>query len=107
MLSIVTRVSPGIDSFKVGQRVVVFVKGCFANRIQARPGFVHGIPDSMSFEEAATLPGVYMTSIYGLFDLAKLRKGQSVLIHSAAGGVGIAAIQLCQYAGAEVRINAS
>lgn len=101
---IVTRVSPEIENFKVGERVVVFDKGCFANRIQTTPGRVHHIPDTMSFEEASTLSAVYLTSIYGLFDLANLRRGQRVLIHSAAGGVGIAAIQLCQYIGAEVCI---
>jgi NADPH:quinone reductase-like Zn-dependent oxidoreductase len=59
----------------------------------------------MTFEEASTLSAVYLTSIYGLFDLAKLSRGQNVLIHSAAGGVGIAAIQLCQYVGAELYVT--
>lgn len=99
---IVTKVSPGITSFEVGQRVVVFDKGTFANRIQTTPGRMHRIPDWMTFEEASTLSAVYLTSIYSLFDLANLVKGQRVLIHSAAGGVGIAAIQLCQYVGTEV-----
>lgn len=99
---IVTKVSSGITSFEVGQRVVVFDKGAFGNRIQTTPGQMHRIPDWMTFEEASTLPVVYLTSIYSLFDLANLARGQRVLIHSAAGGVGIAAIQLCQYLGAEV-----
>ncbi|KAL2069921.1 hypothetical protein VTL71DRAFT_14600 [Oculimacula yallundae] len=102
---IITRVSPGDHSFKVGQRVVVFDKGCFANRVQTTPGRLHLLPNSMSFEEASTLSAVYLTSIYGLFDLARLEKGQRVLVHSAAGGVGIAAIQLCQYAGAELFVT--
>jgi len=102
---IVTRVSPDIDNFKVGQRVVVFDKGTFANRIQTTPGRCYALPDEMSFEQASTLSAVYLTSIYGLFDLANLSKGQSVLIHSAAGGVGIAAIQLCQYIGAELFVT--
>lgn len=99
---IVTKISPGITSFEVGQRVVVFDKGTFANRIQTTPGRMHRIPDWMTFEEASTLSAVYLTSIYSLFDLANLVRGQRGLIHSAAGGVGIAAIQLCQYVGAEV-----
>lgn len=57
----------------------------------------------MSFEEASTIPCVFMTSKYALHRLAGLQKGDSVLIHSAAGGVGIAAIQLAQYKGAQVR----
>ncbi|KAF4769894.1 hypothetical protein HAV15_011851 [Penicillium sp. str.  len=76
---IITRVSPEITSFAVGQRVVVFDKG-----------------------NAFTMSAVYLTSIYSLFDLGNVVQGQRVLIHSAAGGVGIAAIQLCQYAGAEI-----
>ena len=99
---IITRVSPEVTSFAVGQRVVVFDKGTFANRVETTPGRVHSIPDWMTFEQAATLSAVYLTSIYSLFDLGNVVKGQRVLIHSAAGGVGIAAIQLCQYAGAEV-----
>lgn len=101
---IVTRVSPGAaGSFEVGQRVVVFDKGTFGNRVQTTPGRVHGIPDWMTFEEAATLSAVYLTVLYSLIDLANLRTGQSVLIHSAAGGVGIAAIQVARYLGAEVK----
>ncbi|KAK9370761.1 hypothetical protein V1509DRAFT_607836 [Lipomyces kononenkoae] len=56
----------------------------------------------MSFEDAATIPLVYLTAIYSLYHLGNLREGQSVLIHSAAGGVGIAAIQLAQYKKADV-----
>ncbi|KAI0533592.1 PKSKA1 [Xylaria digitata] len=103
---IVTKVTPGVATagydFKIGQRVVVFGKGTFANRIQTTPGRVHRIPNSMTFEEAATISVVYLTSIRALCDVAKLTAGQRILIHSAAGGVGIAAIQLAKYIGAEV-----
>ncbi|THC92577.1 hypothetical protein EYZ11_007940 [Aspergillus tanneri] len=106
---IVTRVTPGVAAagfnFEVGQRVVVFGKASFANRVQTTPGRVHRIPDSMTFEEAATLSVVYLTSSHSLFDLANLTAGQRVLIHSAAGGVGIAAIQLAQYVGAEIFVT--
>ena len=80
----------------------MFEKGTFANRVQTTPGRVHSIPDWMTFEQASTLSAVYLTSIYSLFDFGNVVKDQRVLIHSAAGGIGIAAIQLCQYAGAEV-----
>ena len=105
---IVTKVSPSVTSLKVGQRVVVFTPATIANRVHTRPGRVHPLPDWMSFEEAATLCGVYLTSIYSLFDMADITPGKRVLIHSAAGGVGISSLQLAQYAGAEVRtINPS
>ncbi|RFU76423.1 polyketide synthase [Trichoderma arundinaceum] len=106
---VITKVTPGVIKsgfrFEIGQRVVVFGKGCFANRIQTVPERVHRIPDSMAFEEAATLSVAYLTSIHSLLNLANLSEGKSVLIHSAAGGVGIAAIQLSKYVGAEVFVT--
>ncbi|GAP90164.1 putative acyl transferase acyl hydrolase lysophospholipase [Rosellinia necatrix] len=102
---IITKVSPSVTGLEVGQRVVVFSRGCFANRVHATKSRVHKIPDHMSFEEAATLSAVYLTSIYSLFDLASIAPGKRVLIHSAAGGVGIAAIQLARYAGADIFVT--
>nr|BAM77409.1 polyketide synthase [Talaromyces purpureogenus] len=102
---VVTKVSPGVSGLSVGERVVVFGKGSFANRTQTTPARVHRIPDDMTFEEAATLPIVYLTGIHSLLDHGNLSAGKSVLIHSAAGGVGIAAIQLAQYVGAEVFVT--
>ncbi|RDW79928.1 hypothetical protein BP6252_04566 [Coleophoma cylindrospora] len=102
---IVRRVGKGVDGFKPGDRVAVGANGCFANRNVIWKEQVHLLPDWLSFEDAATIPLVYSTSMYALFDTAGLKKGQSVLIHSAAGGVGIAAIQLAQYVGAEIYVT--
>ena len=88
--------------YRDGQRVLFTKPGSFANRIITKTELVHPIPDSMSFEEAATLGAVYPVTIYSLFDLANTRRGHRVLIHSAAGGLGIACVQVCQYIGAEV-----
>ncbi|KAL4903835.1 hypothetical protein BDW74DRAFT_179426 [Aspergillus multicolor] len=88
--------------FHIEQRVVICRRGSFANRVQCPIEGVHAIPDWMSFEEAATIPVVYQAALYSLVDLANVQRGQMVLIHSAAGGLGIAAIQLCQYLGAEI-----
>ncbi|KAL5382066.1 hypothetical protein DPSP01_006743 [Paraphaeosphaeria sporulosa] len=99
---VVTKVAQGVSRLSVGDRVVVFDKGCFANRIHTSPARVHRIPDSMDFEKAATIPTAFITAIHSLLDHASLSAGKSVLIHSAAGGVGIAAIQIAQYVGAEV-----
>lgn len=101
---IVRRAAKGVP-FVPGDRVVVFEKGCFANRIQVTKERAHLLPASMSFEDAATLMGVYLTSLYCLFNLANLQQGQSVLIHSAAGGIGISSIQLAQYKGAEIYVT--
>ena len=90
------------DLYHVGQRVLFAKAGSFANRVITEVDLVHSIPDSMSFEEAATLGAVYPVAMYSLFDLATTRRGQRVLIHSAAGGLGIACIQLCQFLGADI-----
>lgn len=99
---VVTKVTQGVSGLSIGDRVVVFDKGCFANRIHTKPARVHRIPNSMTFEEAATMPTAYITAMHSLLDAASLSAGKSVLIHSAAGGVGIAAIQIAQSVGAEV-----
>lgn len=97
---------PGSTSYTVGDRVLVFEKGTFANRVIATTERVYPIPDWMSFEEAATLASVYLVSLYSLYDLANVQQGQRVLIHSATGGLGIACIQICKYIGAQVYATA-
>lgn len=91
-----------VRDLAVGQRVLVFKKGVFSNRVHAEAERVYPIPDSMSLEETCTLASSYLTGIHSLFNLADTRRGSKVLIHSASGGLGLACIQLCQYIGAEV-----
>ncbi|KAL8895775.1 MAG: hypothetical protein Q9192_003453 [Flavoplaca navasiana] len=71
----IRRVGASVSEFTVGQRVLVFEKGTFGNRIIATTERTYAIPDNMSFEEASTLPSVYLTAIYSLFDLANTKKG--------------------------------
>jgi NADPH:quinone reductase-like Zn-dependent oxidoreductase/acyl carrier protein len=59
-------------------------------------------PDNLSWEQAAVLPAVFMTAYFGLEYIGRLRKGERVLIHAGAGGVGLAAIQWAQHVGAEI-----
>ncbi|KAL9110535.1 MAG: hypothetical protein Q9227_004893 [Pyrenula ochraceoflavens] len=87
---------------RIGQRVLVTRKGCFANLVQTPVDGLYPLPDWMTFEDAATLPSVYRVCVHGLLDLANLQKGKTILIHSGAGGVGIAAIQICQHYGLEI-----
>src|SRR5262249_9562999 len=65
------------------------------------------IPAGLSFAQAAGIPVVFLTAYYGLLELARLQGGERVLIHAAAGGVGMAAVQLAQHIGAEVFATAS
>jgi phthiocerol/phenolphthiocerol synthesis type-I polyketide synthase C len=64
------------------------------------------IPTGLSFEAAATIPSTFFTSYYALHHLARLQEGEKVLIHGAAGGVGIAAIQVAKWCGAEIYATA-
>ncbi|EOD48494.1 putative polyketide synthase protein [Neofusicoccum parvum UCRNP2] len=102
---LVRRVGAGVKGFSVGDRVATIEKGLLANRIQAPVKRVVPIPEAMTYEEAATMPVVFATSVYSIFDIGALKKGQSILIHSAAGGVGIACIQLAKYIGAEIYVT--
>lgn len=100
----VTKIGTDINHVKVGDRVMILGTSSIglATQVQ-RPGrFTLRIPDDLSFEDAATMPSVYVTVLLGLVDKAQLEKGQSILIHAAAGGVGIAAIQVARWIGADI-----
>ncbi|XP_074598058.1 fatty acid synthase-like [Brevipalpus obovatus] len=80
-----------------GNRVMGMVpSGAMATQVSIGPeDFILPIPDNWSLEEAATVPVVYGTAVYGLMMRGNLKRGESVLIHAGSGGVGIAAINLC------------
>ena len=87
----------------MGDRILGMAAGSFATRLVALEELCSTIPDDLSFVDAATMSSVYDTVVHSLLDLARLEKGQTVLIHSACGGVGLSAIQICHMIGAEVR----
>lgn len=98
---VIRQVGSGVSGgYRVGDRVLVHGKGSFANRVRVPEENVFALPDGVSFKEAATMSIVYFTAVYSLMEVANLKKGQSVLIHSAAGGVGLASLQVCKYLGA-------
>jgi acyl transferase domain-containing protein/NADPH:quinone reductase-like Zn-dependent oxidoreductase/SAM-dependent methyltransferase len=102
---VITAVGSSVTHVTVGDRVCSWTLGGYGNNIRNDAGFVQRIPDSMSFEHAASLPLVYCTAYYSLFDIGHLAEGDTVLIHAAAGGVGQAAIMLAQHIGAEVYVT--
>ncbi|MEL6471538.1 MAG: aminotransferase class I/II-fold pyridoxal phosphate-dependent enzyme [Cyanobacteria bacterium J06623_4] len=105
---IVTAVGEGVDTLKVGDAVVAAqAVGSLRQFITLPKTFVVPKPDSMTFAEAATVPTTFLTAYYGLVHCAQLKKGDRVLIHSAAGGVGQAAVQIAQHIGAEIFATAS
>jgi phthiocerol/phenolphthiocerol synthesis type-I polyketide synthase C len=98
----VVRVGPEVTGFSVGDRVLAFVGGCFARFVTTSISSVARLPSGISFEEGATIPTAFMTAHYALCHIAHLARGERVLIHGAAGGVGMAAIAIARRCGAEI-----
>jgi synaptic vesicle membrane protein VAT-1 len=93
----VDALGPGVTSPALGTRVLFLTRfGAHASAVITDAEQVFPIPDSMSFETAAALPVTYLTAYHMLFRIARLRGGEHVLVHMAAGGVGTAALQLCR-----------
>jgi NADPH:quinone reductase-like Zn-dependent oxidoreductase len=103
---IIERVGAGVENWKPGDQVMALCPGNFSTFAVTRAGLLARRPAGMSWTEAATIPVAFLTAAYGLQHLAKLGAGQSILIHAAAGGVGLAAVQLAQLAGAEIYATA-
>ena len=103
---VVKTVGAGVTHVKAGDRVFGLAVFGLATDSMARAGDVRIIPDGLSFEEAATLPVVFMTSWHALKTVAQLQPGERVLVHAGAGGVGMAAIQIAHHLGAEVIASA-
>ncbi|KAI4158412.1 MAG: hypothetical protein LQ342_007453 [Letrouitia transgressa] len=99
---IVRRVSPEVRDLKPGDRVMVLEAGAFTTMLRTRARVCVKMLDDMSFEAAATIPSVFGTVIWSLIDTKHLQKDETVLIHSACGGVGLAAMEICQMIGATV-----
>ena len=103
---VVRSVGEEVKLLKAGDKVLFAGAGCIANRRVVQQHRVFLKPDNLSMEQAASSLSVYATAHYALNHLARLRKGQRVLIHSAMGGVGQAAIALAKLAGAEIYTTA-
>ncbi|NJQ96784.1 MAG: SDR family NAD(P)-dependent oxidoreductase [Hydrococcus sp. CSU_1_8] len=104
----IVAIGEGVKGFKIGDEVIASQAiGSLSSYVTVDSRFVVSKPKQLSFEEAATIPTTFLTAYYGLHYLAKIKPGDRVLIHAAAGGVGQAAIQLAQKAGAEVFATAS
>src|SRR4030095_10877090 len=101
---VVTAVGEGVTRYRVGDAVVASLRNSFSSHVTVPADGVFAVPkpDWMTFTEAASLPVVFMTAYYALHELAQLQKGETVLIHAAAGGVGLAAIQVAKWLGANV-----
>ena len=103
LAGVVAGVGDGVAEFTVGDRVYGGLGfGAFAEQAVLPQAALRPIPDGMGFDEAAAFPIVYPTSYIALADRAALRSGETLLVHAAAGGVGIAAVQIGVALGARV-----
>ncbi|MGI8511407.1 MAG: zinc-binding dehydrogenase [Solirubrobacteraceae bacterium] len=104
----VTAVGPGVEGIAAGDRVMAGTRfGGYAEQVLVRAADVVPLADRLSFEEGAAIPVNYSTAWAGLIRYGGLQPGERVLVHAAAGGVGIAATQIAKRTGAEVWGTAS
>ncbi len=99
---IVTRVASDVTAFKPGDEVIAYGPACFSLYTTVSNAAVALKPRALSFEQAAALPTAFLTAWYSLIQLGRLQAGERVLIHAAAGGVGLAAVRIAQWRGAEI-----
>lgn len=98
----ITAVGNNVTNFQVGDEVIALAGNSFASYVTVPSNLIVPKPAGLSFAEAATIPVAFLTAEYALNKLSNMKAGDRVLIHAAAGGVGMAAVQLAQRAGAEI-----
>nr|WP_053171082.1 type I polyketide synthase [Streptomyces sp. SBT349] len=104
---VVAEVGPGVEDLAPGDRVMGMWPGAFGPLAVADRRLLARVPGSWSFAQAATVPLAFLTAYHGLVGLAEARRGETVLVHAAAGGVGMAAVQLARHLGLRVLATAS
>jgi NADPH:quinone reductase-like Zn-dependent oxidoreductase/ubiquinone/menaquinone biosynthesis C-methylase UbiE/acyl carrier protein len=104
---VVKSVGDSVTDLRSGDRVVGFASGCFSSSVISSRSLVVPLPDGIPFENGASVPVAFGTAYYCLMNIAGLKAGETVLIHSATGGVGQAAVRIAQAVGAEVFTTSS
>ncbi|MCI3934278.1 SDR family NAD(P)-dependent oxidoreductase [Streptomyces sp. AN091965] len=104
---VVSEVGPDVEGLAPGDRVFGLASGCLGPVAVVDHRLIVRMPHGWTFTEAASVPVAFLTAYEGLVDLADVRPGEKVLVHAAAGGVGMAAVQLARHLGAEVYATAS
>ncbi len=105
-VGIVTAVGADVDSIEIGQRVVAFGPGTFGTHVTTLADLVVAIPDALPDRQAAAFGAAYLTSWHSLCEVGRLSPGERVLIHSATGGVGLAAVSIAKMIGARIYATA-
>jgi len=92
----------GVEDFALGDEVIAFSPACFSLFTTTSTSSIAHKPPHLTLEQAATIPAAFVTAYHALVNLGRLREGERVLIHAATGGVGMAAVNIAQYIGAEI-----
>jgi putative PIG3 family NAD(P)H quinone oxidoreductase len=108
MAGTVIETGDGVTDFEVGDNVCALLSGGgYGQMIAVDVDMLLKLPERMSFTKAAAIPEAFLTAFQALHQIAKMQKGETVLIHAGASGVGTAAVQLAKHAGAKVVATAS
>ena len=99
---IVSEVGSAVTQFKPGDTVVAFAPACFSTVVTTNDTAVMKKPSNLSFAQAASVPVAFFTAWYAIAYLARARQAERILIHGAAGGVGLAAVQIAKLLGLEI-----
>ncbi len=102
----IARIGAGVTGFAVGDEVVALSSSSFSAYVTVPAAVVAAKPQALSVEAAATIPISFLTAYHALITLGRMQAGEKVLIHAAAGGVGLAAVQVAQWRGAEIYATA-
>ena len=104
----IVSIGESVKNYKIGQRVIAMTGyGSFAELVKAPQKKLIPLTDKIDYETASILPMVYGTSAHALIQRGKLKKGETLLVHGAAGGVGLAAVEIGKAMGARVIATAS
>ena len=103
----VESVGAGVETVAPGDRVLGMARGSLRRTVTLKADRLHPVPAHLGDAEAASIPSVYLTAHYALNVLGRLREGETILVHSGAGGLGLAAIVVAKRLGAEIFATAS
>ena len=102
----VTAVGPGVDDLQPGRPVMGLARETFGSYVRTSRDLLVPVPEGLTMVQAATVPVAFVTAWYALHHVARLSAGQQVLIHSATGGVGLAAVAIARSVGARIHATA-
>lgn len=98
----IARIGEGVEGYQPGDRVMGIAWGSFASFVNTPAALITHVPRQLASVDAASIPNAFLTAHHCLVELGKIQRGERVLIHAATGGVGLAAVQIAQQAGAEI-----